>query len=38
MSIEEIDIYKLYKEGKKKENEKQKYQLMLVMKIKLANV
>jgi len=38
MSITEIDIYKLYKEAGKKENEKQKYQLMFVMKIKLANV
>lgn len=37
MSIEEIDIYKLYSEGKK-ENEEQKYQLIFVMKIKLANV
>lgn len=36
MSREGIDIYKLYKEGKN--NEKQKYQLLFVMKIKLANV
>ena len=37
MSIEEIDIYKLYSEGNN-ENEEQKYQLIFVMKIKLANV